>query len=233
MKAIPTHIAIIMDGNRRWARRHGLKTVLGHRYMVEKGLKRVVRTAKALGVKYLTLWALSTENWDRDPAEIRYLMKLFRELFTSQAKALHQENVKLRTIGDLSRFDKDIRENVKKWVDLSRKNNGITVTLALNYGGRDEMLRAIQAYGSDVKSGKLNGHALTQKQFAAYLDTADLPDPDLIIRSGGEQRLSGFLLWQSNYAELYLTKTLMPDFDAAALRRAVSEFGRRQRRFGR
>ena len=228
MKHVPTHIAIIMDGNRRWARRRGLKATIGHRYMVEKGIRRVVRTAEKLGVKYLTLWALSTENWDRDPQEINFLMKLFRELFTTEAEAFHRENVRLRTIGDLSRFDKDIQKNIKKWVGRSSKNTGITVILALNYGGRDELLRAIQRYVRE----KTNGKKLTAKQFAHYLDTTDIPDPDLIIRPGGEQRLSGFLLWQSNYAELYFTKTLMPDFDAAALRKAVAEFSRRQRRFG-
>lgn len=232
MQSIPHHVAIIMDGNRRWARKRGLQPVIGHKKMVEEGIQKVVKAAKKLGIKYLTLWALSTENWDRDKREIAFLMDLFRRAFTTEAEKLHREGVRILTIGDLSRFDRDIQTNIKKWVAKSSKNTKITVTFALNYGGQDELLRAIEKITRRVKKGQLPARKLTAKQFSTYLDTASLSNPDLIIRPGGEQRLSGFLLWQSNYAELYFTKTLMPDFGATELKKAVQNFAKRQRRFG-
>jgi undecaprenyl diphosphate synthase len=229
---IPKHVAIIMDGNRRWARQQGLKATVGHQKMVDEGIQKVVTEAKKLGIKYLTLWAFSTENWDRDPQEIEFLMKLFRKMFDVEAKKLHERGVKILTIGDLSHFDQDIQAMAKKWVDESSKNTDITVVFALNYGGRDEMLRAAEKIVHDVEAGVLPASKLTAQQFSQYLDTANIPDPELIIRPGGEQRLSGFLLWQSNYAELYFTKVLMPDFDGQELKKAVKEFDKRRRRFG-
>lgn len=229
---IPKHIAIIMDGNRRWARQKGLEAVVGHQKMVDEGIQAMVTAAKKLGVEYLTLWALSTENWHRDPKEVAFLLKLFRRMFTVEAEKLHQENVRIRTIGDLSRFDQDIQRGVKKWVSETSKNTGITVVFAINYGGRDEMLRAVEKITKQVKAGKLSPKKLTEQQFAQYLDTADLPEPELIIRPGDQQRLSGFLLWQNNYSELYFTDVLMPDFDGKELAKAVKEFSKRTRRFG-
>jgi undecaprenyl diphosphate synthase len=229
----PQHIAIIMDGNRRWARERGLDVVLGHKKMAEEGIKNVVDAAAKLGVKYLTLWALSTENWNRDAREVAFLMELFRSVFTTQAAKLHQRGVRIRTIGDLSRFDRDIQDNIQKWTAETSKNTGITVVFALNYGGRDEILRAVQKITHDVTAGKRTDDKLTEAQFAQYLDTAGLPDPELIIRPGGEQRMSGYLLWQSNYAEFYFTPTLMPDFGEAELVKAIEDFNNRQRRFGR
>lgn len=229
---IPKHIAIIMDGNRRWARQKGLEAVVGHQQMVEEGISRVVTAAKTLGVKYLTLWAMSTENWHRDAKEVAFLLKLFRKMFTAEAEKLHKENVRILAIGDLSRFDQDIQESAKKWIDETKKNTGITVIFAINYGGRDELLRAVEKITKEVKDGKLGVGKLTEQEFAQSLDTAGIPDPELIIRPGGEQRLSGFLLWQNNYSELYFTDVLMPDFDGKELAKAVKEFSKRTRRFG-
>jgi undecaprenyl diphosphate synthase len=159
-------------------------------------------------------------------------MKLFRQLFSRQAEKLHQEGVKILTIGDLSRFDQDIQDNITKWVAETKDNEKITVVLALNYGGRDEILRAVEKITKEVKAGKRSAKKMAVSEFDQYLDTAVLPPVDLIIRPGGEKRLSGFLLWQSNYSELYFTDILMPDFDEQALTKAVMEFDRRQRRFG-
>lgn len=229
---IPKHIAIIMDGNRRWAREHGLDVVLGHKKMADEKIEVVVDAAIKLGVKYLTLWAFSTENWDRDPREVEYLMELFRSLFSKQIERLHKKGVRIRTIGDLSRFDQDIQNNIQKAVEQTRGNSVITVVFALNYGGRDEILRAVEKITRDVQVGALDGQKLTEEQFAQYLDTADMPDPELIIRPGGEQRMSGYLMWQSNYSEFYFTPTLMPDFDEKELVKAIEDFNNRQRRFG-
>jgi len=230
--SMPQHVAIIMDGNRRWARQHGLEASLGHQKMVDDGIEEVVKAAKKLGIKYLTLWALSTENWNRDPKEIQFLMKLFRQVFGNQAKKLHEEGVKIQAIGDLSRFDQDIQDKIAKWVKETEQNTEITVVFALNYGGRDEVLRAVEKIGRAIKQGKLPAKKLTAKQFTQYLDTAALPDPDLIVRAGGERRLSGFLLWQNNYSELYFTDVLMPDFNGEQLEKAVKDFNQRKRNFG-
>jgi undecaprenyl diphosphate synthase len=229
---IPQHVAIIMDGNRRWARQQGLAASLGHKKMVEEGIQSVVRGAKNLGIKYLTLWALSTENWQRDPKEVQFLMKLFRQMFSKEVKKLHEEGVRVRTIGDLTRFDQDIQDSVATWVEKTKNNTQVTVIFALNYGGQDEILRAIAKVTKKVAAGEREADKLTASDFEQYLDTADLPKLELIIRPGGEQRLSGFLIWQSNYAELYFTDVLMPDFDEKELQKAVTEFDRRQRRFG-
>jgi len=227
----PQHVAIIMDGNRRWARQQGLQASLGHKQMVEEGIERIVRGAKKLGIKYLTLWAFSTENWQRDKKEVQFLMKLFRQMFTKEVKKLHEKGVRIRTIGDLSRFDQDIQDSIAKWVEETAKNKDITVIFALNYGGQDEILRAINKITQEIKSNNSQPKKLSQSRFEQGLDTADLPKVDLIIRPGGEQRLSGFLAWQSAYAELYFTDVLMPDFDENELTKAVKEFQRRQRRF--
>ena len=221
-----------MDGNRRWAQRQGLQASLGHKQMVEKGTQKVTLGAKKLGIKCLTLWAFSTENWRRDPREVQFLMKLFRQLFSKEAQKLHEEGIRIRTIGDLTRFDQDIQDNVAKWVAETKDNNAMTVVFALNYGGQDEILRAVEKISHEVGEGQRSVNKLTAKEFEQYLDTADLPPLDMIIRPGGEQRLSGFLIWQSNYAELYFSQVLMPDFNEAELTKAVKEFDRRQRNFG-
>ncbi len=225
---IPKHIAIIMDGNRRWARKQGLPVFFGHRQIPDRVLEPLVDEAIALGVTHLTLWAFSTDNWNRPKEEVAALMEIFRTLFTRSITILHQKGARVNTIGDLSRFDADIQEKVKESIEKTKNNTKITVTFAINYGGRDEIIRAIEK----VKSQKSKVKSLTEESFEKYLDTADLPPVNLIIRTGGEKRLSGFLLWQSEYAELYFTDTLMPDFTPVKLREAIEEYSHRERRFG-
>ncbi|MEO8581556.1 MAG: polyprenyl diphosphate synthase [Patescibacteria group bacterium] len=226
--SIPQHIAIIMDGNRRWAKQHKLQALQGHQYVTEKVIEPLVDACVEFGVPYLTLWAFSTENWKRDQSEVEGLMKLFRRAFAKSVQDLHKKGVRLNYIGDLTKFPKDIQESVAEWIEISKNNTKITVTFALNYGGQDEILRAI-------KKAAQNGEELqniTAAEFSQYLDTNTIPDPDLLIRPGGEQRLSGYLPWQSVYAELYFTDILMPDFGREELHKAIEEYGNRWRRFG-
>lgn len=225
---VPEHVAIIMDGNRRWAKLHKLQALQGHQHVTDKVIEPLMDACVEFGVKYLTLWAFSTENWKRDNIEVEGLMMLFRKAFSKNAEDLHKKGVRLNYIGDLTKFPKDIQESVAKWVEISKSNTRITVTFALNYGGRDEILRAI-------KKADENGEdfqQLTDEKFSQYLDTSNLPDPDLLIRPGGEQRLSGYLPWQSVYTELYFTDTLMPDIGREELQKAIDEFKNRARRFG-
>ncbi len=217
---IPKHVGIIMDGNRRWAKKRGLTAIAGHAMAVDKVAEDLSERAGELGVEYLTLWAFSTENWDRDKQEVAGIMKLFRKALSSKIEKFVEQGAKLQMIGDMSRFDEDIQEGMKKAEEASKNNTKITVTFALNYGGRDEILRA-------VEKSRENGESLENN-----LDTVGMPDPDLIIRTGGEKRLSGFLTWQSVYAELYFTDLLFPDFSPAEFDKALEEYERRQRRFG-
>lgn len=224
----PRHVAIIMDGNRRWAKQHKLQVLKGHSYVVNTVIEPLVDRCIELGIPYLTLWAFSTENWNRDEQEVKGLLEIFRTAFKKNAEDLHKKGVRLNILGNIDRFPPDIAKQAKEWVNLSKQNTKITVNFALNYGGRDEILRAIHKLaqqGVDVGN-------LTEEQLSSQLDTAGQPDPDLIIRPGGEKRLSGYLTWQSVYAELYFTDTLMPDFSPAKLDEAIEEFQRRQRRFG-
>lgn len=229
---IPKHVAIIMDGNRRWAKKRGLDVIVGHQKMANEGIERVVKAALNLKIKYLTLWAFSTENWDREPREIKALMDIFRNIFKHQAEKLAKEGVRVNTLGDLTKFDQDIQDNIKLWQEKTKHNTKLTLNIALNYGGRDEILRAVEKITKEVKADKLNAEKLTTTQFSTYLDTAGMPDPELIIRTSGEQRMSGFLLWQSNYSEFYFTDVLMPDFDQTELEKAIKELNSRKRRFG-
>jgi len=214
---IPNHIAIIMDGNRRWAKKRGLAAVAGHAFAVDSVVEQLIERAGELGVKYLTLWAFSTENWGREKDEVEGIMSLFRKALMTKVQKFIEKGARLRMIGDISRFAPDIQEGMKKAMKASEQNTKIMVTFALNYGGRDEIKRAVEKGGVD---------------FEKYLDTAGMPDPDLIIRTGGEQRLSGFLMWQSAYSELYFTETLFPDFGPKELDTAIEEYQGRQRRFG-
>lgn len=217
---LPKHVGIIMDGNRRWAKKRGLTAIAGHARAVDKVTEKLIERAGELGVEYLTLWAFSTENWDRDKQEVAGIMKLFRKALSSKIEKFVEKGAKLQMIGDMSRFDEDIQEGMKKAAEVSKNNTKITVTFALNYGGRDEILRA-------VEKSRENGESLENN-----LDTVGMPDPDLIIRTGGEKRLSGFLTWQSVYAELYFTDLLFPDFSPAEFDKALEEYECRQRRFG-
>ena len=216
-KTIPTHIAVIMDGNRRWAKAKGLPAIAGHAYAVEKTVEALIERAGEMGVKYLTMWAFSTENWGRAEDEVTGLMNLFRKAIETKAGRFIAKGARLRLIGDMSRFSEDIQIGMKRVIAESEKNEKIAVTFALNYGGRDEIKRAVQKGGVD---------------FENQLDTVGMPDPDLIIRTGGDYRLSGFLMWQAAYSELYFTETLFPDFTPEKFDEAVEEYQKRQRRFG-
>ena len=228
--SLPTHIAIIMDGNRRWARKQGLSVLRGHEYASNNAIEPLVVRCIELGIPYLTLWAFSTENWQRDRAEVEGLMKIFRSGLPRNGERLMKKGVKLNAIGELTKFPKDIQEGMDEWKERTKNNTAITVTFALNYGGRDEILRAVRKLVTDHQFTKPAD--ITEKMFAQYLDTAGMPDPDFIIRPGGEQRLSGYLPWQAVYAEYYFTDVLMPDFTPAELDKALAEYQRRQRRFG-
>jgi undecaprenyl diphosphate synthase len=229
---IPNHVAIMMDGNRRWAKKQGLAAIAGHAYAVENTVEALIERAGELGVKYLTLWAFSTENWGREKDEVSGLMNLFRKALVTKVKKFIEKGARLKMIGDMTKFSPDIQEGMKRAVEASKKNDKITVTFALNYGGRDEILRAIGKMINDPARSDLVGLRLQDQTLEKYLDTAGMPDPDLVIRTGGEQRTSGFLMWQSAYSELYFTETLFPEFTPRELDRAVEEFQRRQRRFG-
>ncbi len=241
---LPRHVAIIMDGNRRWARAKGLDILKGHDYVVDNTIEPIVDRCIELEIPYLTLWAFSTENWRRSAREVNGLMRIFRKVLNQKMEDLMKKEVRLKTIGDLSKFPKDIRERANDWMEKSKDNKKITVILALNYGGRDEIVRAVKKVWEDVsEQNKLrNSHLspneitnliLSEDFFEKYLDTAGMPDPDLIIRTGGAQRTSGFMPWQSVYSELYFTETYMPDFTVDKFDEALIEFMRRERRFGR
>lgn len=217
MTKIPKHVAIIMDGNRRWAKNKGLSAVGGHNYVVDNVIEPIIGHCGDLGIEYLTLWAFSTENWKRDPVELSGIMALFKRGIMEKLGGLIKNGARLRMIGDLSKFSPDLQEGMKRAIENSKTNTKINVTFALNYGGRDEIVRAVKMGGVE---------------FEKYLDTVGMPDPDLIIRTGGEQRMSGFMMWQSAYSEFYFTDTLMPDLTSDKFDEAIEEFQNRQRRFG-
>ncbi len=239
----PTHIAIIMDGNRRWAKKHGLQIIQGHQKVAREMIERLADHCILRGIKYLTLWAFSTENWNRDTQEISGVMSLFREAFDTSSKILHKKGMKIKVVGDMSRFPEDIQKSVAYWIEETKNNQKLIVTFALNYGGRDEIVRAVEKYVAQVFTDENKKQTLAEKianqqeflsesEFAQYFDSAYMPDPDLIIRPGGELRMSGFFPWQGTYSEYYFTDILMPDFDEAELDKALEEYAGRQRRFG-
>lgn len=222
------HIAIIMDGNRRWARQNKRKIIAGHRHAAYKSIEPIADACIAYRIPYLTLWAFSTENWNRAKEEVEGLLSLFRETLSENIEKLHKKGVRVQAIGDLSKFPDDIQQKVRDGAEKTKSNTKLTLTIALNYGGRDEIIRAIK------KSYELRitNYELTEEKFSSLLDTAGMPDPDLIIRTGGEKRLSGFLQWQCAYSELYFTDVLFPDFSPQELEKAIDDFNSRQRRFG-
>jgi undecaprenyl diphosphate synthase len=229
--ACPAHVAIIMDGNGRWAAARGLPRSEGHRRGVE-ALRKTVRAAGELGIGILTIFSFSSENWLRPPAEIRELMGLLRRFIRNDLAELHGSNVKVRVIGDRAGLDPEIRRLLEEAEDLTRDNSGLVLVVAFNYGARQEIARAMRAIAQDVKRGDITPEAVTAELIASRLDAPDLPDPDVIIRTSGEQRLSNFLLWQAAYSELVFVPTYWPDFDRAALENALAEYRRRERRFG-
>lgn len=229
---IPKHVAIIMDGNRRWAKAKGLGAVAGHAFAVDSVVEQLIERAGEVGIEYLTMWAFSTENWGREKDEVNGIMNLFRKALMTKVQKFIEKGARLRMIGDMSKFAPDIQEGMKQAMVVSEKNNKINVTFALNYGGRDEIQRAVNKWAQEHKSSDHSPIAAQGSELETYLDTVGMPDPDLIIRTGGEQRLSGFMMWQSAYSELYFTETLFPDFGPAQLDMAIEEYQSRQRRFG-
>ncbi|HEX9008131.1 MAG TPA: polyprenyl diphosphate synthase [Patescibacteria group bacterium] len=222
------HVAIIMDGNRRWAKARGLDPVQGHEYAAKNAVEPIIEKCADLGIPYVTFWAFSTENWKRDEHELSKLFEVFRFALGSLALRFIKKGAKLRILGDINKFPKDIAQKTLEMMNKSSKNHKITVTFALNYGGRDEIIRAVKKIIND----KIPAEKVNEDLFSSYLDTAGIPDPDLIIRTGGEQRTSGYLPWQSVYAELYFTPTLFPDFTPEELQNALDNFASRDRRFG-
>ena len=228
---VPRHVAIIMDGNGRWAAERGLPRVEGHRRGVE-ALRRTVRAAGDLGIRVLTIFSFSAENWSRPPSEISDLMGLLRRFIRNDLAELHQSNVRVRIIGERDDLDRDIRRLLVEAEDLTRGNDGLTLVVAFNYGARQEIAQAARRIAIEVAQGRLAAEAVSPELFSRYLQVPDIPDPDLIIRTSGEQRLSNFLLWQAAYSELIFVPINWPDFDRAALENAIAEYRRRERRFG-
>jgi undecaprenyl diphosphate synthase len=227
----PRHVAIIMDGNGRWAAARGLPRTEGHRRGVE-ALRKTVRAAGELGISYLTLFSFSAENWTRPASEIRDLMGLLRRFIRNDLAELHQNRVKVRVIGERSDLEPDILRLLQEAEELTRDNDQLTLVVAFNYGARQEIARAAARIAEKVREGAIAPQAVTADLVGQHLDAPDLPDPDLIIRTSGEQRLSNFLLWQAAYSELVFVPTYWPDFDRAALEGAIAEYHRRERRFG-
>lgn len=229
--AVPRHVAIIMDGNGRWASARGLPRSEGHRRGVE-ALRRTVRAAGDLGIDILTIFSFSAENWARPAGEVRELMGLLRRFIRNDLVELHNNGVHVRVIGERADLTPDILQLLEEAEHLTRDNDKLTLVVAFNYGGRQEIARAAQRLATQVAEGKIAASAITAEAIAAHLDAPDLPDPDLIIRTSGEQRLSNFLLWQAAYSELVFVPTYWPDFDRSTLESAIAEYRRRERRFG-
>ena len=228
---IPKSIAIILDGNGRWAERRNLPRAMGHKAGCET-LEKTVEDCVRLGVECLTVYAFSTENWKRSALEVGALMKLLRFYMVKLIDVANKNNVKAVMIGDESRFEPDIRKGIKKLIEATKNNTGMIFAFAINYGGRDEIKRAVENIADDVESGKISKSDISEELISSYLDTKDLPDPDLLIRTSGELRVSNFLLWQIAYSEFYITDTLWPDFDKEELLKAIESYSHRQRRFG-
>jgi len=228
---VPNHIAIIMDGNRRWAKKRMLPTQMGHSEGATN-LERIADACEELGVKFLTVYAFSTENWKRTEEEVSYLMKLLAKHISDFDKRIGSRNVRIRLVGEISRLPQELQEGIIHIEERTKNNTGLTVNIAINYGGRAEIMYATQEITKEVLSGNLKMEDITEDLLSKHLQTKDSPDPELIIRTGGEQRLSGFLLWQSSYSELYFTDVLWPDFNKEELMKALQEYNRRKRNFG-
>jgi undecaprenyl diphosphate synthase len=223
----PQHVAIIMDGNGRWAKERGLHRLAGHE-AGGKNIRPVVKIFAAYGVRYLTLYAFSTENWSRPMVEVAGLLGLLAKKINQETQAFHQENIRLVHLGRLDRLSRKLREKVKAAVELTKNNTGLTLCLAFDYGSRDEIVQAAKR----IADAGIPSDNIDESVFAQYLYSPDIPDPDLVIRTAGESRLSNFLLWQAAYSELYFTPVLWPDFGHKEVKEALSEYKRRQRRFG-
>lgn len=228
---IPQHVAIILDGNGRWAKKHFMPRNVGHSQGA-KTVEQICEDAWDLGIKYLTVYAFSTENWNRPQSEVQLLMKLLRKYLIDCIERTSKNNMRVRVIGEKSRLDDDIRTAIEELEEVSAANTGLNFTIALNYGSRDEITRAVRKIAGECKDGSLVPEEITEALISARLDTAELPDPDLMIRTSGEQRLSNWLLWQLAYTEFYFTDVLWPDFNKDELIRAIQYYNTRERRFG-
>jgi undecaprenyl diphosphate synthase len=228
---VPRHVAIIMDGNGRWAASRGLPRVEGHRRGVE-ALRKTVRAAGDIGIRCLTIFSFSSENWQRPASEIRDLMGLLRRFIRNDLAELHSSGVRVRVIGERDNLDPDIRRLLEEAEQLTRANTNLLLVVAFNYGARDEIARAVRRIARRVATGEVKPEAVTEEMIGQNLDAPDIADPDLIIRTSGEQRLSNFLLWQAAYSELVFSPVYWPDFDRATLESAIDEYRRRERRFG-
>ena len=228
---VPNHIAIILDGNGRWAKKRGLPRSAGH-----KAGANVFRTISDecanLGIEYVTFYAFSTENWNRPESEVAALMKLLESYLKNCIKTANKNNMRVRVIGEISRLSENFQEKIRNLEEVSSVNTGLNLTIAINYGSRDEMIRAVKHMIADHDAGKLSADDIDADTFSSYLDTKELPDPDLLIRTSGEQRLSNYLLWQLAYAEFYFTDVPWPAFDKNELKKAIDAYNKRDRRFG-
>jgi undecaprenyl diphosphate synthase len=228
---IPRHVAIIMDGNGRWAKARGLPRVAGHKSGAE-ALRKILEGCKDLGLEYLTIYAFSSENWNRPKSEISDLMELLSYYLQYEIETIHKNNIRLNIIGDRSRLSAAIQQQIVNAEALTENNAAFVLNVALSYGARQEILRAVHKMLDAVKNGALKKESITEDTVSSYLDTAALPDPDLLIRTGGEQRISNFLLWQSAYTEFYFTQVLWPDFTLDHMAEAFAEYAQRERRYG-
>lgn len=228
---IPKHVAIILDGNGRWAKKRHLPRTVGHT-QGSKTVEHICEDAYKLGIEYLTVYAFSTENWSRPQDEVDALMGLLRTYLKDCVRISKKNNMRVRIIGDRSRLAEDIRDSIAVLEESSRENTGLKFQVAINYGGRDELVRAVRKLCKKVEAGELNAEELSEDMLAAQLDTAGIPEPDLLIRTAGEQRISNFLLWQLSYSEFYFPEVLWPDFTKAELEKAIAFYNSRERKFG-
>ncbi len=229
-RRVPAHIAIILDGNGRWAKRRGLPRTAGHAAGSEN-FRKIATYCKNIGVDYLTVYAFSTENWKRPEDEVKTIMRLLRRYLNEAIDTMERDQIRMKIFGDLAGLSPELRELVKKTDEISQRYQGFQANICLNYGGRDEIVHAARRYAEDYAAGRTQGE-LTEERFGGYLYSAGIPDPDLLIRPGGEQRISNFLLWQCAYAEFYFTDVLWPDFGTDELDKAIAAFQKRDRRYG-
>lgn len=228
---IPNHVAIILDGNGRWAKGKGMPRNYGH-VQGAKNVEVICKAAHEMGIRYLTFYAFSTENWNRPQDEVDALMKLLHNYMKTCLKTASKNNMRVRVIGDVTCLDEGIQEKISELEKVSRLYDGLNMTIAINYGGRDEIIRAVKALVADKEAGNIEAADINETLLSKYLDTKELPEPDLLIRTSGEQRVSNFLLWQAAYSELYFTDVLWPDFNKEELKKAVEQYSRRDRRYG-
>lgn len=229
--ALPRHIGIIMDGNGRWAKRRGLPRSAGHKAGAST-LKAITKACGKMGIEILTVYAFSTENWKRPKAEVEFLMGLLKEYLKNAEREIDGDNVRIKVIGDVSAFTDDLQKEIIRVESMTGTNNGLLLNIALNYGGRDEIVKAVRAISQEVAGGKLSAESITEQTISSHMYTYGLPDPDIIIRPSGEFRLSNFLLWQSAYSEFWFSHVLWPDFKVNDLETAIVDYQKRSRRFG-